>query len=401
MRVKKNEFIIFLIIAGVFLFFYNSLVVNKVKIFRVKLKQVSNTVEVNLPEKEAYLLKIWGEGFPTSVYFNNEIIPHFWYRRRGGIKELYYYLPSELIKKGRNRLHIESLYSYSVRIKNYLGDSELGIILLDASKALKRKKNLSRNIFLPFCISFIFVYFYWWLINFLTQKYSYLNSKRFFLHTFSFFPCFLLFLFLYFASKLLPCEIKFLPSSFFRVSLLLSATTFFVLFIPIFLYKEFKSFQLPKFRTPFHLLIVLINEWLKLNLINKYIRIMIFLIVLVSVFLFTGFELLSQWMANLVYIILIVAVLSNLLKLIKKEERLKVYKKVGSSTYIMLLTAVRLVKRNAMKIYISLFPILILLSIFLVFRGEEEKVRRVIYNGYIILTIGVVWRFIKFLKKAQ
>jgi hypothetical protein len=128
---------------------------------------------------------------------------------------------------------------------------------------------------------------------------------------------------------------------------------------------------------------------------------MIFLIVLVSVFLFTGFELLSQWIANLVYIILIMAVLSNLLKLIKKEERLKVYKKVGSSTYIILLTAVRLVKRNAMKIFISLFPILILLSIFLVFRGQEEKVRRVIYNAYIILTIGVVWRFIKFLKKAQ
>ncbi len=104
--------------------------------FDKKFKNVNRQLTLEIPKTDTYLLKIWGTEIPDKVFFNNRELLQFLSRKRREVNELYIRLDPSLINLGRNKLDIFSNKSYSVRIRNFYGATELGdiVVLFNRSK---------------------------------------------------------------------------------------------------------------------------------------------------------------------------------------------------------------------------------------------------------------------------
>ncbi len=140
MLVQKKILFLIIVFSLTFTFFQSNIVIGKFEDFDEKYFDVKR-VNLNFPEKDTYLLKIWGLEWPEAVYFNNEPISSFHSRDRGESKELYFELSSENIKKRSNYLNIISASDYSIKIRNYYGKLESGraYILFDSSPIFEKR----------------------------------------------------------------------------------------------------------------------------------------------------------------------------------------------------------------------------------------------------------------------
>ena len=132
LRIKS--IIIFLLVillySLIFSFLYNYFVVIKIDEFNKKFKNIQRQLIVELPQKDTYLIKIWGLRYPERVYFNSKEVDPFWLRERGILKETYIKVDENLVNEERNILDIISNESYSVRIRNFYGASDSKNILI-------------------------------------------------------------------------------------------------------------------------------------------------------------------------------------------------------------------------------------------------------------------------------
>lgn len=151
--------VVFLIYSLLLSFFYNYFVVSKLEVFDFKFKDAQQRLRVSLPEKDSYLVKIWGLQFPQKVYFNSLEVTPFSYRERGILKEINIKVDSSLANKGKNLLSIVSNKRYSVKIRNFYGatDSKGIIILFKSSRFLEFSPQ--RFIFDSFKIFIILILF--------------------------------------------------------------------------------------------------------------------------------------------------------------------------------------------------------------------------------------------------
>lgn len=178
---KDKKTILAIIIFGFIIsFFYTTIVISDFKDFQIKLKDVKD-VRFSLPQKDAYLLVVWGVDLPKEIYFNDKPVRYFYFRERRELKEFYISLPLEFVNEGNNRLRIVSPTTYSLRIRNYLGclKSKEAFILFANSNSLKRIFSLGRLIFLTLFIGLILAGT-WCLFSFLLQKFFNISLRKFF-----------------------------------------------------------------------------------------------------------------------------------------------------------------------------------------------------------------------------
>lgn len=116
-------------IAVIFAYFQTRLSIYDRVNFSEKIKDVYGETTVNLPEKDKYLLKIWGDDDVKEVRFNGTPIIHRLYRNRekpSQLKEFYYTVPFELTHKGTNTLTIDPPERFTLKFKNNIVDAKFG-----------------------------------------------------------------------------------------------------------------------------------------------------------------------------------------------------------------------------------------------------------------------------------
>ncbi len=311
-----------MIFSFIILFFYSYFVIDKFKVFSLKLTEVKNT-EFNLPDKDVYLLKLWGLEEPKEVKFNQEHIFPFRSRYRGELKEVYFSLPPELVNKGLNRLDIVSHTTYSARIQNFIGKlpSADAFVLFNSSFYFKNKEQMAKKIilnaiFISFLLLDLWLFFSFWIKNYFN-----LEIKKFYFTYFStYFLYFLSFFILWLSSKLTPYRV--IMSSGYFISL----TVFLIAIVqaPVIINVIVKTFLSLKKRNPLPS-----NHKLTINFIRKLLSfkfsdkaVLIFMVLFIScIFLINlQLELLAQYVADIAYLFLLVGVLIKFLEFVKKSN---------------------------------------------------------------------------------
>jgi len=327
---KDKKTILAVIILGfIFSFFYNTIVIRDFKDFQIKLKEVNNAI-FSLPEKDAYLLKIWGISPPKEIYFNNEPVTPFYSRERSGLKEFYISLSPEIVNEGDNRLEIASPDTYSVRIKNCLGSLEQkqAIILFANSKYFKRVSSLGKLLFLTIFISLTLAGV-WCLVFWSLQRFFNISLRKFFFrYWFSYLPCLFLFLAIFLFS-LSPYKIVFLPRLFIVLSILLVGVIQCPVVSWLFL-KEFKNgLQVPQGKLrkegldlpDGYRIIGKYLPYIKHKPADNFIIASIFFLLMSTILLAFRLESISESVAVIAYLTLTIGTVMKAIKFFKEEGR--------------------------------------------------------------------------------
>lgn len=343
MRINKSKFFIIialLIIYGFILsFFYNYFVFTEFKDFSIKLKQVKSRSFV-LPQKDTYLLKVWGLKSAEEVRFirfNREIARPFYFRERGELRESYFKLPFEIVNKGINTLTIDSQTTYSVRIQNYLGKLESGgIFILFNSAMLSKNHSLCTSkvalkaIFITFLLLSIYIFF-----PFLIKRYfGFSLNKIYFGYFLSYLPCFLIFFIIYLLSKITPYRIIISAPFFIDLNIILIGVIQ-VLVVICLLIKEVKvRFEKMKasgffnkniqaqMKLPIGIRRMLIfRRWYEKCKLNDKLIILSMVSIIICAFLsILKLEPAAEQVANLAYFALIISVLMKFVKSVRKKN---------------------------------------------------------------------------------
>jgi len=322
---KDKKTTLAIIIFGFILsFFYNALVINEFKDFQIKLKEVKD-VRFDLPQKDTYLLVLWGPELPKEIYFNNRSVMYFYFRERIELKEFYISLPPEFVNEGTNRLRIVSPITYSVRIRNYLGclKSKGAFILFANSKSLKRPFSLGKLIFLTLFISLILAGM-WYLFSFLLQKFFNISLRKFyFRYWFSYLPCLFLFLIIFLFS-LSPYRIVLSQQTF--IGLVIFCTGIVklcVILISLWREKEkqakIERLEIQRFQPLGYRLMAKFPIYIKQEPADGFIIAFMLLLIICALLLICKLDLIAEQFANIAYFALVIGVGIKLVQLVKEE----------------------------------------------------------------------------------
>ncbi len=222
----------YFILALIMSFFAAQLTHPHFKEFDTKERNVAGHRTITLPQNGFYLLKIWGDSEPKSIYFNSRPIIHFYFKEKKEIKEFYYILRNDITKKGANDLFIFSDSSYSVRIKNHYAYSDFTAVMLKSDTGVKK---YNQFVFFFLCFFFLSVLF-WEVLKFIFNYFFGIFLDKFItVYFLSFLPIMAFYFFVTLISWFMPLRpvffgIYFIPITFFlALSLFLSYITFFIL----------------------------------------------------------------------------------------------------------------------------------------------------------------------------
>ncbi|MCM8783428.1 MAG: hypothetical protein NC818_01415 [Candidatus Omnitrophica bacterium] len=312
---NKKLILISLILGAIFSFFYNYFVIGDFKGFKLKLKDVKGITQFNLPEKDIYILKVWGKDSPQEVYFNDKILSHFYFRKRGELKELYFSLPEDLVNEGSNKIKIVSPLSYSLRIRNHLGTADYGTVLFKESKFLKEKRFNFRKFLLGIVLFSLSIFFIFRFFSFLT--------KNLLIIILSYIPCFLFFLFSFFISQFSPYRIILHIYSFLGMSIFLVG----IIMVPLFLIFSARKIDIKLLKENFQkdkdlFLSNRIVYWIMTReFSDKCILTFMFLLILCAFLLIFKLEPVAEQIANLAYLVLVLGVGIKFVKFIREEKQ--------------------------------------------------------------------------------
>ena len=208
---KYLKLIVFQIVVGVTLaFFYNELTIRSFNEFALKIRNIRGSRSFQLPVKETYLLKIFGDDIPEKVYFNSNRIVHSIFRNRTKLKEFYYIITPEVSKQGTNSILISPADRHSIKIMNNIASTDFGVVLFKPSAEQKSKTNAI------FYLLAVFISAAWGLAVHCFLKYLFCLSMDnfFFKYCFSYVPCILLLTFLYKITVFLPAQLLFFERSY-------------------------------------------------------------------------------------------------------------------------------------------------------------------------------------------
>jgi len=320
----KKTILAIIIFSFILSFFYTILVVTDFKDFQIKLKEIKD-VRFSLPQKDAYLLVVWGIELPKEIYFNDKPVRYFYLRERRELKEFYISLPPELVNEGTNRLRIVSPTTYSVRIRNYLGclKSKGAFILFANSKSLKIIFSLGRFIFLILFISLILAGTRC-LFFFLLQKLFNISLRKFFFrYWFSYLPCLFLFLIIFLFS-LSPYRIVLSKQTFIGLIILCTGIVKLpLIFISIWRGKErhpkIERLEIQRFEPLGYRLMAKFFIYIKQEPADSFIIAFMLLLVICTLLLIFKLDLIAEKLANIAYFVLVIGVGIKLVKLVKEE----------------------------------------------------------------------------------
>lgn len=211
---KHIKLIVFQVMVGVlFAFFYARLTIPKFDEFKLKILDIRGSRSFQLPARETYILKIFGDDAPEKVYFNSNRVIHSIFRNRTKLKEFYYILPADITKKGTNNILILPDKRCSIKIMNNIVTTDFGAVLFKPS--VVKKEKIHPHLFL----SFIFIFIVWWLGVLCFLKFLFgLSMDGFVLkYCLSYFPCILLLAFFDKISALLPAQLLFFERSYMSI----------------------------------------------------------------------------------------------------------------------------------------------------------------------------------------
>jgi len=211
---KYIKIIIFQVIVGVlFAFFYTRLTIPKFDNFKLKILDVRGEISFQLPARETYILKIFGDDTPEKVYFNSSRIVHSIFRNRTKLKEFYYMITPEISKQGTNNILIIPDNRYSIKIMNNIVSTDFGAVLFKSSVEKKPKNNG-----MPYLLAAL-LFVSWGLAVIYFLKYLFgLSVDNFpFKYYLSYFLCILLLVFFDKISLLLPVRLLFFERSYIGV----------------------------------------------------------------------------------------------------------------------------------------------------------------------------------------
>ena len=320
------------ILGVLFGFFYLQLVVPQYKAFNLTIRNVKDDIILELPAQETYLLKIWGDQMPERVYFNSSRLIHLIFRDRGKIKEFYYLLRKETIKKGKNVLKIQSDTNFSFRLKNDLAYSDFGGVLFKSNVA-KEDINSIKSFFVYLLFILCFNSLGLNLVHFFKKFFALSFDFFLFKYTLSYLPCILFLYSIYKIAQLFTIKPVFFSYSFIGLSALLVFIFQFPM-LTILLINEFKKWVLNATLSTKWVLNAtpstkgLVNRllgyrairwWFSIEFSDKCVFIFICLVIFCALLLSFHLELVGEIVANAAYLILLLGVFIRLKKSIKKN----------------------------------------------------------------------------------
>lgn len=297
--------IVSIIIGTIFALFYIYFVVPGFKIFNLKFKDVKGSVNIDLPQKDTYLLKIWGLEFPQGIYFNGDLLEPYSSRERGKIKELYFKIEAA----GTSIFEIVSPLRYSLKIQNCRGYNDEVVVLFKSSRFLKNL-HFKAGRFLAAAIIYCFIIFVIFrILSFLLQRFfSFSFEKEVLRFSFCFLPGFLFFLMIYLFSIFSDLKVIALRSSYFARISIFSVGIF---LLPLVL------FYVEKLRNR---LVSLIRIWVDTSKIaDKFIVLFIVMIMLNALLFFVEPKI--EQLANIAYFALVIGVIIKFVRLVRAGKQ--------------------------------------------------------------------------------
>lgn len=211
-RVKFIKLFVFQMMVGAILtFFYGKMTVTHFNEYNLKIKNIIGEKTFNLPFKQRYLLKIWGDDVPEKVYFNGNFVTHSIFRNRKHMKEFHYVLPPEIIKIGADTLRIIPDKRYSMRIKNAIVATGFGVVVFKNSGLKKTGSSLIDTICIIFIIVLLGLFIFQLIEIFFIADYN----RLFFGYAISYLPCIALLVLIHYLPSFLPVELLFIKSYYF------------------------------------------------------------------------------------------------------------------------------------------------------------------------------------------
>ncbi|MDO8748120.1 MAG: hypothetical protein Q7J72_03265 [Candidatus Omnitrophota bacterium] len=309
---KKNIFFLLFVFSLVISFFYTFFSYNKFNPFSLKFNNVDTELKFELPEKDSYILNIWNPRVPKAIYFNGRQVFPSYVSNKEETRVAYVIVPVDYTLKGINVLDISDSGKYSVKIRNFFGatKSKNIYILLNSSKFISE---INFN-FLKFVIVAILVYFLLYFVSLLLAK---LDIEIFSLYLISYIPYFLFFCFIFLVSLFSQLRLIMSASAFITISLVLVS----IVKIPLLataLFKKNKFQQNIIYNeansAPGALSQILSGSG---DLSELLIFLFMWCILFTAITLISGLDMLSEFIINIAYVVLVIAVGMKIFKKLK------------------------------------------------------------------------------------
>lgn len=312
MRTQKVFFLILMysLLIAFFYTFFNHKMLNP---FLLKFSNVGAQLKFELPEQDTYILKIWNPQLPESIYFNGRQLLPYHVSKKKESDVAYMIVPADYVIKGINALDVSAQGKYSIKIQNFFGAAKSkNIYVLPRSSNFVReiKFNIIKFIAAALVIFFILILSY----SVLTKS----GIEIFPLYIVSYIPYFLCLGMLFIASLFSHLRFVMSASAFIALSFILVG----VVKIPLLFIALFKRYKLQEnnvdsaaYRAP----IIPFQLFSGIgDLSGLLIFLFMWLISLTVISMLLGLDMLGEFIINIAYVILIIAVSIKMFKKIRK-----------------------------------------------------------------------------------
>lgn len=312
MRTQKVFFLIltYSLLIAFFYTFFNHKMLNP---FLLKFSNVDAQLKFELPEQDTYILKIWNPQLPKSITFNGRQLLPYHVSKKKESDVAYMIVPADYVIKGINALDVSTQGKYSIKIQNFFGAAKSKNIYV-----LPKSSNFVREIkfnIIKFIAAALVIYFV------LILSYSVLSKSGieiFPLYIVSYIPYFLCLEMLFIASLFIHVRLVMSDSAFIALSFILVG----VVKIPLLFMALFKRYKLQEnnvdsaaYRAP----IIIFQLFSGIgDLSGLLIFLFMWLIFFTVISLFLGLDMVGEFIINIAYLILVIAVSIKMFKKIRK-----------------------------------------------------------------------------------
>lgn len=295
MRTQKVFFLIlaYSLLIAFFYTFFNHKMLDP---FLLKFSNVDTQLKFELPEQDTYILKIWNPQLPKSVYFNGRQLMPYHVSKKKESDVAYMIVPADYVIKGINALDVSAQGKYSIKIQNFFGAAKSNNMYV-----LSKSSNFVRGIRFDI-VKFIEAAFFICLILILSYPaLSKSGIEMFSLYLVSYIPYFFCLGLLFIASFFSPARLVMSASAFIAMSFILVG----IVKIPLLAIALLKKYK-------FHLFSG--SE----DISGLLIFVFMWLIFFTAISLLLGLDMVSEFIINIAYVVLIIAVSIKMFKKIKK-----------------------------------------------------------------------------------
>lgn len=312
MRIAKNKKLIFTVILYSILisFFYGFFSYKRFDAFSAKFNNVKAELKFVLPQKDAYILNIWNPLLPRQIYFNGRQVSPAYVTKKHGLENAYVILPADYAVKGDNLLNISGDGKYSLKIRNFFGaaKSKNIYILLNSSKLAQERRLGLQKFILTVCIVSL-------LLFIILLPLIRLEIEIFPIYLISYAPYFLCFSLFLLVSLFSPLRIIMSNAAFIVLSLLLVG----IIKVPMVTYALFKKYKSKAVSSQDDAGARIVSLAIsgKGNLGEGLVFLFMWFILFAVASFIWGLDILGEFIINIAYVVLVVALGIKIFRRIK------------------------------------------------------------------------------------